>query len=292
MSVGTTTGSSSVLLVGSAAAALLMAAAAALMPAKGNGASNGSSSSSGASDILEDEEIITEDLICKIFDRLFLEMQTVVSHLSQQLQQIQMTGQSIPETQVRKLLKGEFERALLARQARVFGDFACDADCVEEATWEFLEKEEEYPKVKRAVERFQKLYDSISGEQTLGRRPGMAPKAPQDQAPVETLPADKLLEAAEAYFGALTNAMRGLVEKFRAAGKDVKQPAVAQELQMEFATIANESGEAALEKLGISLKSFQSSIERNASNPQVGRALAMLQMKQQQELMAMGVIPM
>ena len=281
-----------------AGSALLVAAAATFIPRGGSSSSN--KSGMGATEIddsqlgMDDDEMITEALVCEIFDRLFLEMQQVVGALSQQLQQIQMSGQMIPQAQVQKLFKGEFERTLMDRQKKVFADFDVDADCVEEATWEFLANGDE--KVQKAVERFQRLYDTVSGERTVGGRPGQAGEgttrgleAPSDS---EMLPNDKLLQAAEAYFAALTDAMRGLVDKFKGEGKDIRQPAVAQRLQMEFASIANEAGEKALEQMGIGLKQFQSSIEKNASNPQIGRALGMLQMKQQQELVNMGVIPM
>lgn len=106
---------------------------------------------------------------------------------------------------------------------------------------------------------------------------------------MEILSAAKTVEAAEVYFGSLTTAMRELVQNFKAEGKDLRNPSVAQELQMEFSGVANDAGEAALTKMDISLVQFQKSIEANASNPNVGRSLAMLQMKQQQELLAMGV---
>jgi hypothetical protein len=58
---------------------------------------------------------------------------------------------------------------------------------------------------------------------------------------------------------------------------------------MEFAGSANEAGEEALEKEGITLDTFRAAIEKHSSSPAVGRTLTMLQMKQQQELMALGV---
>ena len=58
---------------------------------------------------------------------------------------------------------------------------------------------------------------------------------------------------------------------------------------VEFASNANEAGEAALEKEGITLETFRAAIEKYSSSPEVGRTLTMLQMKQQQELMALGV---
>jgi len=84
--------------------------------------------------------LITEELLVKTFDRLFLEMQMVV-------QQNHSTGQMIRESQLRKILT-------INGSTSEHHDF--DADCIEEATWEFMEDEERHPKAKRAVERFQK----------------------------------------------------------------------------------------------------------------------------------------
>ena len=273
--------SSSTVLLGAG----LLVAAAALYTSKSR------SSSRGITDIDDEDEFaegdfITEDDVVKIFDRLFLEMQGVLATLSQQVQQIQQSGQVIPEKQLRQLLKAEFERALAVKQQQILEDFDLDEDCLEEATWEFIQKGDEHPKVKKTVERFQKLWENVSGENVVGWSPGQEMKMPEE---FEILPAAKLIEAAEIYFGALTKAMADLVDNFKAQGKDLRETAVAQELHMQFSSVANDKGEEALKGMGITLSQFQKSIEANASNPSVGRALAMLQMQQQQELVSMGV---
>merc|ERR1719223_2351055 len=83
--------------------------------------SSGSSSKSraelGGADVDIDDldnaaDCIAEDDVCAIFDQLFVQMQSVLAQLSQQIQQIQMSGQSIPEPQLRQLLRQEFDRAL------------------------------------------------------------------------------------------------------------------------------------------------------------------------------------
>jgi hypothetical protein len=58
---------------------------------------------------------------------------------------------------------------------------------------------------------------------------------------------------------------------------------------MQFASVVNDKGEEALQGVGVTLAQFKSSVEANASNPTVGRSLAMMQMKQQQTLVSMGV---
>jgi hypothetical protein len=235
-------------------------------------------------DELPVEDYITEEDVVKIFDRLFLEMQSVLQQLGAQIQQIQMSGQQIPEAQLRQLLKSEFEKALVAKQKQILEEHDVDEDCLEEATWEFLEQEAEHPKIKKAVERFQQLWENVSGESVVGKRPGKVSEETED-----ILDPDKLIEAAEIYFSALTACMGELVEKYKAEGKDMQSPEVAQQMQMDFSSSAQDAGSEALEKQGITHRQFQKSVEAHASKLQVGRALQQLQMKQQQALMSMGV---
>ncbi len=222
-------------------------------------------------------------------------MQSVVAQLSQQIQQIQMAGQSIPEPQLRALLKGEFERSLKAKQSSIFEKHDVDEDCLREATWEFMtmaangEGGEEVAKVKKVVERFQKLYENVSGEKVVGRLPGDGKDKNPSQAVVASISKEKLLEAAKIYFDSLTNTMGAIVAEAKAEGKDLRSPAVAQEMQIKFAEQVTEAGEEALKGEGLSMDDFKAAVEKYAADPQVGRTLQMLQLKQQQELMAMGV---
>lgn len=241
-------------------------------------------------DVLDEDDCISADDVVAIFDKLFMTMQQVVMQLSQQVQQIQMSGQVIPEKQLRQLLKGEFERALAQCQAQVFEDSDVDADCLEEATWEFMERPEEYPKVKRAVERFQKLYESISGEDVVGWTPGKGSGGgARKGGSKKELSPEELINAANEYFSAITEKMVELARSWKASGKDLSDPAVAQQFQLEASTDANEAGEARLESLGVTLPEFRSAVDRHGRNPAVGQTLGMLQIKQQQELMAAGV---
>lgn len=244
-------------------------------------------------DEIDDEDCITPDEVVAIFDKLFMTMQQVVLQLSQQVQQIQMSGQVIPEKQLRQLLKGEFERALTSCQADVFEDNDVDAECLEEATWEFMESPDEYPKVKRAVERFQKLYDSISGDVSCGWTPNKA-KNSKDKATAVVAKRDlspgELMEAATFYFEEITKVMIELSNSWRQSGKDLKDPQVARQFQLEASTDANEAGEEKMmNEMGIGMSDFRSAVDKHSSNPAVGQTLGMLQMKQQQDLMAAGV---
>uniref|UniRef100_A0A7S0UHI2 Uncharacterized protein n=1 Tax=Pseudo-nitzschia delicatissima TaxID=44447 RepID=A0A7S0UHI2_9STRA len=271
------------LLIGSALIATALAAKSLLSSEKSD-----STELAEIDDELEEGEYITGDDVCKVFDRLFMEMQAVLAQLSHTVQQIQMSGQVIPETQLRQLLITEYERALTVKQQQALAEADMDYDCFEEATWEFLEKEDEYPKVKKSVERFQKLWENVSGENVVGKRKGdSTQKKPEEK--IEVLSPERTIEVAEIYFDTLTSAMGDLVKNFKEEGKNLRDPRVAQQLQMEFSSVANDKGEEALKELGVSQMQFQKSIEANASHPQVGRSLAMMQMKQQQALISMGV---
>lgn len=234
------------------------------------------------------EDFITPEEVVKVFDQLFMEMQHVYQQLLQQLQAIQMQ-QAIPEKQIRGLVRQEMERNLLAKQQAVVEQFDIDYDCLEAATWEFLENEEEHAEVKKAVERFQKLWEAVTGESVTGWRPGKDGNSSALAAAEDLLPPERLIPVAEKYFGALTDSMRGSVETFQAQGKNLKDPSVQQELHLEFSKNVNDAGDAALEAEGVSSRQFEASIKAHASNPQVGQALAMLQMQQQRQLMAMGI---
>lgn len=240
---------------------------------------------------LKEEDCITSNEVVEIFDALYIQMQSVLAQLSQQIQQIQQAGQQIPEKQLRQLLVSEFERALQVKQESVLKEHDIEEDCLQEATWKMMELPDDYPKVVKAVERFQKLYENISGKKIVGRRPGdgKGADAGGDEVAV-TLTKDQLIEAATIYFDALTQAMGKITRQYKDMGKSMTDPMVLQELQMKFAATANDAGEEALKtKVGCDLDSFKAAIEQHAQNPEVGRALNMLQMKQQQDLMALGL---
>mmetsp|Transcript_3026 Transcript_3026/g.2918 ORF Transcript_3026/g.2918 Transcript_3026/m.2918 type:complete len:284 (-) Transcript_3026:56-907(-) len=265
---------------------LVAAAASSLFSSKGE---------SKTDEPLSKEDCIKANEVVRIFDALFIQMQSVLAQLSQQIQQIQMSGQQIPENQLRQLLVAEFERALLVKQESLLQEHKIDEDCLRDATWQMMALPEDYAQVVKSVERFQKLYENISGQTCVGRRPGDGKGSQNNNDGLALIPLtqDQLIEAATIYFESLTAAMGDIVRQFKEMGKDLKDPAVAQQLQMKFASTANDAGEAALKtKAGCNLDSFKAAIEKYAQNPDVGRALAMLQMKQQQELMALGVAPM
>ena len=101
---------------------------------------------------------------------------------------------------------------------------------------------------------------------------------------------DELMTAAAVYFNAITKSMIELAKAWRADGKNFDDPNVVTEFQLEASTDANEAGEGQLDsELGISMGDFRSAIDRHSRIPSVGQTLGLLQMKQQQELMAARV---
>lgn len=206
-----------------------------------------------------------------------------------------MAGQSIPEPQLRQLLIGEFERSLKANQTKVFEKHDVDEDCLREATWEIMQKAsngeggEEYAKVKKKVEYFQKLYESISGKKIVGRLPGDGKGDAPAGALVVSITKEQLIKAAQVYFDAITASMGAIVSEFKEQGKDLNSPAVAQEIQMQFAAKVNDAGEEALKGEGLTTDEFKAAIEKFSNDPSVQGNLQMMQIKQQQDLMKMGL---
>jgi len=234
-----------------------------------------------AADNLSDDEIITPDLVCKFFDQLFVQMQSVLANLSQQIAQIQAAGQRIPEDQLKKLLAAEFERGLGIKQQKLLDEMKVDEDCMQEAMEAYLARSEDFPAVQRSVERFRKLYTTVAGDN----------ESSSSIPDKDLLSASKVVEAAEVYFEGLTGCMRNLVNEFKEDGLDVSDPSVSQKLQNRFAATANDAGDAALKEIGIDADVFKKSLEKHSQDAVVGRALAMLQMKQQQDIVAMGISP-
>ena len=75
-----------------------------------------------------------------------------------------------------------------------------------------------------------------------------------------------------------------LVREYKEAGKDLQQPAIQNALHMDFANRADGAGTAALEEAGVTMAQFQASVKAHSQNENVARSMAMMQMKQQQEL--------
>jgi hypothetical protein len=224
-------------------------------------------------------DFITESDVCKIFDQLFTELQNAFSQLMNQVQQLQMAGQRIPEQQLQIIMKQELERALRMKQGPIVEMAGLDMDCFEEATWEFIDQKN--TKVQTAVERIQKLWQTATGELVVGWKPG------KELVMSEPLGPDETVVAATAYFKALTECMRRLIQEYEIQEKDLQSPAVQQQLNLDFGTQANEAGEAALEHLGYSQAQFEASVAAHKDNNDVARALTMLSMQQQQDFATM-----
>jgi hypothetical protein len=229
--------------------------------------------------------MITEQDVCQIFDKLFLEVQQAFAQLMNQIQQLQMTGQRIPDEQVQMIMRQELERALLVKQGAIVEMAGIDMECLEEAVWEFVNPENDAysSKVRIAVERLQKLWQTATGQAVVGWRPGKTVTTTDE----EPLDADTTIRMASVYFDALSDAMRQVIASYKASGQDLRSPAVQQALNMEFAGAANDAGEAALQAHGVSQSQFEASVKAHKNNAQVTQALTMMQIKQGQEFSAM-----
>lgn len=259
-----------------ATGATLLAASLGLAYMTMNAAGNTQSASRELVDI-EDEDCITEDDVVEVFDKIFLEVQNRFTQVMTQIQAYQMRGQSIPEAQLQMLIKGEMEGVIVAKQPALVESKGMDMDCFQEATWEFMETS---PKVIKCVERLQKLWQNATGEPVVGWRPGKSV-----QKTVEPLLSpEKTIEAAEVYFSSLTVLMKSVITQYKADGKDLQNPAVQQALNTEFARASSDRSEEALEQMGVSLSQFEESVKSHQNNPDVARALAMINMRHQQEL--------
>lgn len=86
----------------------------------GNTNKNAPSASDSEGKTLDPVDCIQPENMTAIFDELYEFMQRVLAQLSQQIQQIQMTGRMMSEKQLREVLKAEFERNLLGKQHDVF----------------------------------------------------------------------------------------------------------------------------------------------------------------------------
>jgi hypothetical protein len=164
--------------------------------------------------------------------------------------------------------------------------------CFEEATWEFLREPDLYPKVEQEVNRFQKLWERVTGQSVHGWRPWKEVAGDNDVSKnVEPLSPERTIEIASVYFTALTEHMRTLISNFKNEDPniDFRNPSAAQRLNTAFASTAQDAGESALTANGSTLDQFQASVQANAENPSVGRALAMIQMQHQQQLQGMAL---
>lgn len=224
-------------------------------------------------------DFITESEVCKVFDQLYMELQNAFSQLMNQVQQLQMAGQRIPEQQLQIIMKQELERALRMKQGPIVEMAGMDMDCFEEATWEFIDQKS--GKVQAAVERLQKLWQTATGEHVVGWKPGKELVMSEPLGPEETI------VAATAYFKALTDCMRRLIQEYEMQGRDLQSPSIQQQLNLDFGTQANEAGEVALERLGYNQAQFEASVAAHKENNDVARALTVLSMQQQQDFATM-----
>ena len=250
----------------------------------------------------QDDEFITADEVVKIWDRLFLETQQVVASTAQQIQPLIQMG-AIPESQARNIIANSIIELLPTSQTKVCNEFGVDYDCLEEATWEFIEDGDQ--KVQKAVERFQSLFANFAGNREfVGKRPSKIDrrKEPSPTAFAErgatdiddldterTLSADELIQAAQAFFNAATAAAKIVTDNAKANNVNLQDPAEAQALVQELGTVTESLTEKALKEFGLTTTSFQTTISAQAQNPKIGRALLMVQQEHMMAMESMGL---
>ena len=138
------------------------------------------------------------------------------------------------------------------------------------------------------------LHAEYHSSQTITKTPsaGWSPNnnKAQDGTAKKDLSPEELMNAATVYFEAITQTMVELAKSWKESGKDLSNPEIMKQFQLEASTDANEAGESKLENdLGISMGDFRKAVDKHSRIPAVGQTLGMLQIKQQQELMAAGV---
>jgi len=256
-------------------AALATVAAAGFLVLRQRSAARNDFNINDEDDEIDEEPVLSVSETVEIFNELFLGMQNVVAKLSQQIAAIQSAGQKIPDAQVKQIMTQEFDRAGYALQKQTYEKFDVDEEDVKEAV-EYYGSDK---KLSAVINRFKSLYETVSGNAT-----GPVVAVPDDFSPSD------LVRAAETYFSAMTESMKEVVGDFKARGEgDFRNPAVAQRLHAKFAEVVNDAGDAALDNVGVPMGLFKAALEKYAKLPQVGTTLQMLQMKQTQELMALGV---
>jgi hypothetical protein len=292
--------SSSTLLLGSAA----IAAATVGYIAYSHGAtlSSGTDDAAGAlTDIDEETDFITEDDVTQVFSRLFMEVQQTFNNIMQQLQQLQMAGQQLNETQVKMILKSELDRAIKIRYLellKMYGDI--EESCFEEATWEFLRDPVQYPSVDQEVTRFQKLWERMVGQPVSGWRPWNEEGSDQSRTTsnatgpspdLAILSPERTVQMAQVYFDSLIEHMRSCIAEMKKKDPSVnfRNPATGEQLHNLFAPTAQDAGEAALQAHGSTLDQFQLSVSAHAEIPSVGRALGVIQIQHQQQMQGLAL---
>lgn len=230
----------------------------------------------------DNDDIITEDDVTDVFEKIFLEAQNKTAIVMQQVQQLQRMGNTLPEGQIQAALHETLTSAIETTQKAALEAAGIDEDCFEEAVWEFV-VDDKNRKVITAVERLQRLWQSTTGEPVVGWTPGRTMAIPDVLSPQETI------VVAHEYYTALTNAIKSVVLKFQNNGHNMQSPSVQQELNMAAGTIGAQLAEEALQNMNVTQVQFEASVKAHSDNEDVARAITMLNLKQRQELQAIGL---
>ena len=126
--------------------------------------SSSSSSSSAADEPISEEDLMPADECAKLFVMMIQKMKLQLNKLGQMIQQIQASGQQIPQEQLQAWLLSEYEKGVLSTQKEIM-----DSEDVDEEDWQastmYHLKNGTSSALTDAVKEFKLMYRQIGGEE-------------------------------------------------------------------------------------------------------------------------------
>jgi hypothetical protein len=272
-----------------------------------------SSSSSSPGEVTE--ATVEASVVVAVFRDLNSEMQMNVQKLVQMIQQIQQSGQQIPEAQIQAWVVGEYEKALVGAQEKVgavltpyqgggafppsapwlplsrlltpptpptpqiFAKHSVDEDDLSDSVSYYLNSS--HPDVTKAVHQFKQLYKSVGG------RP---PEKHVDLPPGVDL--QKFCEILSKYMDSMSECMGDIVGKYRsdnAIDGPLKESDLG-EIRSNFSSTADDFSNGMLKKeFGIDQDQFAKLMENFQTSQQVQQLVQMLGAQQNKYFRELGI---
>jgi len=217
-----------------------------------------SSGPSSSGDSSTSDPSVDAETVVAVFEALNKEMQSNLTKLVQMVQQIQASGQQIPDAQIQMWVVQEYEKGLTNVQSKVFSDHGVDEDELEEAVKFYLSQPEAYPGVSKVIQMFKvrigrgqkdgwsegsersELHDAVlfnaltPSTRRFPPRPALPFAHPQnlyksiggkppekDVAMPKDVDLDKFCSILTTYMSSMTDCMGSIVSEYRAStGKD------------------------------------------------------------------------
>ncbi|GMI24622.1 hypothetical protein TrCOL_g7193 [Triparma columacea] len=236
-----------------------------------------SSSSSSPGEVTE--ATVEASVVVAVFRDLNSEMQMNVQKLVQMIQQIQQSGQQIPEAQIQAWVVGEYEKALVGAQEKIFAKHSVDEDDLSDSVSYYLTSS--HPDVTKAVHQFKQLYKSVGG------RP---PEKHVDLPPGVDL--QKFCEILSKYMDSMSECMGDIVGKYRsdnAIDGPLKESDLG-EIRSNFSSTADDFSNGMLKKeFGIDQDQFAKLMENFQTSQQVQQLVQMLGAQQNKYFRELGI---